>query len=102
MESGSVDDLIENRARKAWPPPNRIESSPEIDEPAGGDHDEWGGGSSTKKPASSKRGQGRPCAGSPAGLKRKRPAAPVKAPSVTPSLGEEDEIPESVSSVAIF
>lgn len=102
VESGSVDDLIENRARKARPPPNRIESSPEIDEPAGADDDEWGGGGSAKKSASSKRTRGRPRAGSPPGLKRKRPTAPMKAPSVTPSLDEEDEIPESVRLVPVL
>lgn len=96
VESGSVDDLIENRGRKARAPPNRIESSPEIDEP-GADDDDWGGGGSSRKPALSKRGRGRPRAGSPVGLKRKRPTAPMKVPSLSPSPDEEDDVPDSVS-----
>lgn len=99
LEDGTLDEpLTERKARsKARPPPNRIESSPELDEP-GADDDDWAGAnnasSSRRTPA--KRARGRPRAASPIGAtKRKRGGGTSKQPSPSPSLDDEDEIPES-------
>lgn len=100
LEEGTLDEPLatERKARvKARPPPNRIESSPELDEP-GADDDDWGNSNnaSSSRRAPPKRGRGRPRAASPAGAnKRKRGGGTSKQPSPSPSLDDEDEIPES-------
>lgn len=100
LEEGTLDEpQTERKARiKARPPPNRIESSPEIEEP-GADDDDWGNNNSapSSKKGPPKRGRGRPRNPSPVGgnNKRKRGGGASKQPSPSPSLDDEDDVPES-------
>lgn len=90
LEEG-YEEPTERKPRAKVRVQNRIESSPEIEEPP--DDDEWGNTNGSSKKAVPKRGRGRPRATSP-GLKRKRGAI-SKQPSPSPSLDEDDDIPDS-------